>query len=184
MADAQLLHLAKDDRDGLTDEALALLKDEFTKRGLNTGVFDPIEKVTEDEEYRQPIAGFYNPATSTDDALLGRNYLSIKNPVQEQIMAESQRQFADSLSRDDIQRLIKKAETSMLVNGIIFFVGFIITIASFLAVAEKGGVYYLAWGPVIFGGFRFFRAFEIRHKYKTRLNGNSGVSNENPPMPD
>lgn len=183
MSDAQLLHLASEDRKGLTDEALMLLKEEFAKRSLDVSVLDPIEmdKEPQREEDREPIAGFYNPSTSAEDALLGRNYLSIKNPAQEATMAESQQRFVNSLNPDDIRILIKKAENSMLANGLIFFAGLLITIISFLAVAEKGGLYFLAWGPMLFGGYRFIRAFDNKNKYRVLLKIASIGSNDDPP---
>jgi hypothetical protein len=45
---------------------------------------------------------------------------------------------------------------NMLVGGVVCFIGLAITIGSYVA-AEPGGVFYLAYGPIIFGGIQFFR---------------------------
>ncbi len=70
MTDEQLIHLAKEGSKDLTDEALLILKQEFARRNLSTGAFEPVEKEQSDLEEREPVPGFYNPATHTDDIML------------------------------------------------------------------------------------------------------------------
>lgn len=169
MTDEQLIYLAREDSRDLTPEAIVLLKEEFARRNLDMNVFIPVEKQKLDEEEREQIEGFYNPATGAEDALLGRNYMSIKNPAQEKELAENEKKFMANLSEEELQQLIRKCDSSMLVNGIIFIAGIVITVATYLAVADKGGTYFVAWGVVIFGGYSFFRAFDAKNKYQAQL---------------
>jgi hypothetical protein len=46
--------------------------------------------------------------------------------------------------------------TNMLVGAIVCFIGLAVTIGSYVA-AEPGGVFLLAYGPIIFGGIQFVR---------------------------
>lgn len=46
--------------------------------------------------------------------------------------------------------------TNMLVGGIVCFIGVAVTVGSYVA-AEPGGVFLLAYGPIIFGGIQFVR---------------------------
>ncbi len=57
----------------------------------------------------------------------------------------------------------------MIINGIFFLIGIAVTITTFLAVSEKGGSFFLAWGAVAFGGFKFFRALVERTEYQAAL---------------
>jgi len=160
MTDEQLLYLVKDDSQDLTDEALAILKQEFAKRNLDISVFTPVERDQTNEEEREPIPGFYNPASGADDAILGRNYLHIKNPSEEKERAENEKKFAANLTTEEIQKLVDKCDKSMLINGIIFIIGIAVTVVTYINVAERGGSYVVAWGAIVFGAFSFFKALD------------------------
>jgi hypothetical protein len=45
---------------------------------------------------------------------------------------------------------------NMLIGGTVCFIGLAVTVGSYIA-AEPGGVFLLAWGPIIFGALQFFR---------------------------
>ncbi len=47
---------------------------------------------------------------------------------------------------------------NMLIGGIVCFIGLAVTVGSYVA-AEPGGVFLLAYGPIIFGGIQFLRGF-------------------------
>jgi predicted RNA-binding Zn-ribbon protein involved in translation (DUF1610 family) len=51
---------------------------------------------------------------------------------------------------------VGRGVTNMLIGGIICFIGLAVTVGSYVA-AEPGGVFLLAYGPIIFGGIQFFR---------------------------
>ena len=57
----------------------------------------------------------------------------------------------------------------MIINGIIFLIGIADTIIAFLMVSEKGGSFFIAWGVIAFGGFKFFYAFAERTEYQNTL---------------
>jgi hypothetical protein len=181
MTDEQLIHLATNDSDGLTYEAIAILKQEFISRNLDMDVFIPVAKEqAEEEEEREPIAGFYNPATSAEDALLGRNYLSIKNPAQEMQLAEHKEKFMANLTEEELLALIKKCNSSMLKNTFIFTIGFAVTIMTYLPAAENGGSFIVAWGAMAIGGIGFISAYWAKNKYQSALKHIHNKSEELP----
>jgi hypothetical protein len=47
---------------------------------------------------------------------------------------------------------------NMLIGAVVCFIGLAVTIGSYVA-AEPGGVFLLAYGPIIFGGIQFVRGF-------------------------
>lgn len=169
LTDEQLIHLAAKDSNGLTDEAIAILKQEFVSRNLDMDVFIPVVKEEADEEEREPIAGFYNPATGAEDVLLGRNYLAIKNPAQEMQLAEHKEKFMADLTEEQLLTLIKKCNSSMLKNTIIFTIGFAVTMITYLPAAENGGSFIVAWGAIAIGGFGFISAWWAKNKYQSAL---------------
>jgi len=46
---------------------------------------------------------------------------------------------------------------NMLLGGVLVVVGLAVTIGTYSAASQGGGSYYIFWGPVILGGFRFFK---------------------------
>ena len=60
----------------------------------------------------------------------------------------------------DADKVAKRAHAArmMIVGGILCLVGIIITVATHDAAEENGGgTYVIAYGPMIFGGIRFFQ---------------------------
>ncbi|MDP4262370.1 MAG: hypothetical protein Q8941_07545 [Bacteroidota bacterium] len=173
MHDGQLILLAREDSHDLTDEAMVMLNEEFARRNLDLNAFLPVEKeqTQEEAEQREPVAGFYNPATNTDDAIMGRNYQAIKNPAREAALAENEKKFMANLTEENLQLLIKKCDRSMLYNAIVFVIGFAVTLLTYLVVANKGGSYIVAWGAIVFGAVGFFRALGAKDKYESLLKG-------------
>lgn len=45
----------------------------------------------------------------------------------------------------------------MLVGGVICAIGTLITLATYSASSANGGTYVMAWGAILFGGFRFLK---------------------------
>jgi hypothetical protein len=180
MTDEQLVHLAKEDSNGLTEEALAILKQEFEKRHLDPNAFIPMQnnEPDTDEEEREPIAGFYNPATSAEDALLGRHYLQIKNPAEEESLAKAEQASMVQLSTEEIHTRIFKCDRSMFINGTIAIAGIAITLITFFSVADTGGSFFVLWGAIAYGGFKFFRALIDKIVYKQLLKGDRDKKNE------
>ena len=63
-------------------------------------------------------------------------------------------------SAQDAERAAKRAHAAkmMVIGGIVCLVGIIITVATHdAAESSGGGTYVIAYGPMIFGGIRFFQ---------------------------
>jgi len=169
MPDEELIFLAKNDIDGLTDEALVLLKQEFLKRNMAIDVFINIEKEQSIEEDREPIEGAFNPHGNADNAMFGLSYQEMMYPPsKEKELNENKEAFLEKLTEQDIRSLIKKCDSSMIKNAIIFSVGIAITLITLMS-SINGGTYVVAWGAILFGGIGFFRAFDSRSKLKSAL---------------
>lgn len=57
-----------------------------------------------------------------------------------------------------VARAAREAATrNIWFGGLICAVGIVVTVVSYSAAAEGGGRYVVAWGAVVFGGFRFIR---------------------------
>ena len=168
MTDEELLYLAREDRQGLTTEATDLLKQEFTRRCLDSSVFYPTEQQQDDDEEREPVEGFYNPSTGADDAILGRTYINMKNPATEQLADEEKKPVAN-LPESHLEKLIKDCDNAIAVNALICLAGIVITVITYISVADKGGTFYVAWGAIAFGGYRCIRAADTRDKLRQSL---------------
>ena len=141
MPDEKLILLAREDSHDLTDEALALLKQEFSKRRLDMSVFSITEQEETDEEEREPIEGSFNPATNTDTSIQGLAYQEMMYPTdkeKEKQLSENKEAFLAKLTTEDIYSLIKKHEASMIKNTIVFVIGFSVTMISFMAAGNEG----------------------------------------------
>ena len=168
MPDEMLLQLAREDRDGLTDEALIILKQESRARGLSMFAFEAkIE--AEIEEELTSIEGFYNTPSSADNSMMGLSYQEMMYQNKEQELITSKENFLSKLSREELKELIKKSNNSMQKNGAIMAIGLAATIVTLVIATESGGTYVVAWGAIFFGGIGFFRAFEAKNTYQATL---------------
>src|SRR5687767_6082345 len=62
------------------------------------------------------------------------------------------------VTRDHIR---SRAQRAMLISGAIAGVGGALTLWSYQSAAQ-GGTYVLFWGAILFGGYRFMKAMEMR----------------------
>ena len=169
MSDEQLIFLAKNEIDGLTDEALVLLKQEFLKRNVDIDVFINVEKEQSIEEDREPIEGAFNPHGNADNAMFGLSYQDMMYPPgKAKELNENKEAFLEKLTEQDIRSLIKKCDSAMIRNVIIFSVGIAITLITLMSSID-GGTYVVAWGAILFGGIGFFRAFDSKNKLRAAL---------------
>ena len=58
---------------------------------------------------------------------------------------------------------VAKANKDMVVGGIWFFGGLLVTVLTYGA-ASGGGSYVIAWGAIIFGGIQLFRGLVARSR--------------------
>lgn len=55
------------------------------------------------------------------------------------------------------QEAKKEGRNDMIIGGLWIAGGLILTIGSYMMVADKGGRYFITYGPVIYGVIRFFK---------------------------
>lgn len=51
----------------------------------------------------------------------------------------------------------EKAKRDMIIGALFLFGGIAVTVYTYTAASNGGGRYFLAYGPIIYGGYRFFR---------------------------
>jgi hypothetical protein len=113
------------------------------------------------EPAKEPITG--HQATALAISLLSRGLSphQVRSQLIEQGVSQAETdRVVDSLVPESKSKRqssgVGSGVTNMLVGGIICFIGLAVTIGSYVA-AEPGGVFLLAYGPIIFGGIQFFR---------------------------
>jgi hypothetical protein len=113
------------------------------------------------EPAKEPVTG--HQATALAISLLSRGLSprQVRSQLIEQGVSQAETdRVVDSLVPESKAKPkssgVGSGVTNMLVGGIICFIGLAVTIGSYVA-AEPGGVFLLAYGPIIFGGIQFFR---------------------------
>jgi len=183
MSDASLISLAKDESRDLTDEALVLLKQEFSKRNLNLDDFINHEKEQAVEEESDLTEPAFTSNNNADNAMLGLSYQEMMYPPDKsKELNQNKEVFLEKLTEQDILGLIKKCDSSLIKSGLIFIVGIGVTLITLMN-SINGGTYVVAWGAILFGGIGFFRALDSKSKLKTALkNINSQINKIDEPI--
>ena len=70
-------------------------------------------------------------------------------------------QTIPGLSPDRRYELLHAANESMIVGGALCVIGFVVTAVTYWT-ATPGGIYFIAWGAVLFGAIRFVRGLAAR----------------------
>lgn len=175
MTDGQLIQLAQTESRELTNEALSLLKDEFSKRRLDLDAFNQAETKQTSEELDEPITGFHNFSAGTGDVLKEFNHRkNVEEQVQlqrENALLEGNEQALAVVTEEELEKLIKKCNRTMWIDGIIFIAGTVATLLGYeLAKEGKGSNSFIVfWGAIIFGGIGFFVAYFNKKKYQAVL---------------
>lgn len=52
----------------------------------------------------------------------------------------------------------------MMIGGLWCIGGIFVTVVTYSAATSRGGVYVVAWGAILFGGYRFLRGLLARNK--------------------
>jgi len=244
MADEQLLNLASTEGKAITPAALQILKEEFERRHLDTGIFDRINanKLTQREQqsaktkevYRQLYAqmtkeqllqlaqdtsAFQHPESlaalheeflyrdmdpaafdnavamqqaeaspaltaqenitdpATDEQLwndileekgAGTSNKEIYELLLEKGISEPLARYYTSAITTKAKERYATYEAQMANGGIALAIGLGLTIFTY-SFAANGGMFILAWGPIIFGAYRFFNGMYKKDQYKTIL---------------
>jgi hypothetical protein len=175
MTDEQLIQLAQTERHDLTAEALSLLKDEFSKRGLDLDAFNYTETKQTHEEFDEPIPGFQNYSAGAGDVVKELNHLKNEEEkiqlTREDALLEGEEEAIAVATEEEVEKLIKKCNRRMWIDGIIFLAGTVATMLGLeMAKEGKGGDSYIVfWGAIAFGGMGFLVAYFNKKKYKAVL---------------
>jgi hypothetical protein len=178
MMDEKLLHIATTEGAELTDEALVVLKEEFSRRGMDQSVFSTIEetkKASKEEsfpaeqeiiphEFTNSIWGY-----AYEEKILAKSNEEITSGLLEHGLNEEEAGSVVANIGINARLLLQKSNKEMEKYGIILGIGIAVTIITFLLAEQRGGTYIVAWGAVLFGGIRFFRAFDTRARCRSIL---------------
>ena len=175
MADGQLIHLAQTEQHGLTNEALSLLKDEFSKRGLDLDIFNQAETEQTSEEPDEPIPGYHNYLAGRGDVLKEFNH---QKDEEEQVQVQRENALLEgselalaTVTEEELEKLINKCNRAMWIDGIIFCAGTVATLLGYELAKEGkvGNSFIVFWGAIIFGGIGFLVAYFNKKKYQAVL---------------
>jgi len=173
MTDSQLINLAEKEGFQLSAEALSVLQDEFTKRNLNEEMFFGIrasKKAKLESELHNINQNSDNPFSNSlwefcFSALEDRKTF---NQILEGLMSmgldKGQSLNALNILDEKIQENIKQSEREEAYGGIICFLGIAVTILTF-SFSKQTGSFIVAWGAIIFGGIRFFKAVNKLNRF-------------------
>lgn len=172
MCDTEILALA-DESGSLTHEAFLVLKQEFKKRNLDNALisFHQHSRIEQKKEVvrnnitkdREDFVG------NTLELVLDAKYNNLPDEeICEQLVEQG-------IHRDQTLKILEQLEAIVLrmketnqndiiAGAISFIVGVIITVGT-LNASSNGGVILIAWGAILFGAIKFFKA----ENYKSRL---------------
>jgi len=166
LTDQQLIALVKKDGNGLTKQALEILREEFIKRNLNPAVVEAIEQ---NKQFKQKQVAERIRSGQADDAVKmlwhnalfemknGKTYNEIfesllKEEVDEQLALE----ITEGLEiRAD--SLVKKDRKKIATGGAVFIIGLSITLISLAN--PVSGMSIIAYGAILSGLAAFASGF-------------------------
>ena len=173
LSDSQLISLARNEGHQITADAFHILRDEFIKRDLD---FSAIENAQEkkveiiNEHERQIIetasAQYMNSITRLAIAEKELNKSDdeiIVILIGKGLDLETAKQVLEGLD-NKVQEFLDELNGQMLL-GIGFFTGGLFITFVTYSYAANGGTYVIAWGAIIFGAIRFFRALSKKGYY-------------------
>jgi len=176
MLDNQLINIAMQDGHNLQPEAFTILKNEFNKRNLDYSYIELIEqrKITIHQEEIQKIK------ESTDekyDEILWNYILTGKeNDTSEKEILDGliERGLEEDRAKEmlfetskKVSQLVSYYDTQINIGGLCFFLGLFVTLLTYSQAKTGGGLYIVAWGAILFGAIRFFKAIPQKNRYKT-----------------
>ena len=175
MSDDQLIHLAKTEGNELSAEALTILHEEFIDRNLNTDVFGTVEDIKEED--RKENQERIKEAETNEQLLPTWNYIfdekrngstneEIYNGLLQREIDKDSATLMISSMEAKAKDILASHEADKLRGGLVCAAGLAITFVTYSAVSTSGGTYVVAWGAIIFGAIRFFKALNNCDKYK------------------
>jgi hypothetical protein len=179
MLDNQLVNIAIQDGHNLQPEAFNILKNEFKRRNLDYSYIESIEqrKVEIHQEEIQKIKESsddkYNE-TLWNYVLIGKENSTsekqILDGLVERGLEEDRAKEMLSQTSEKAAQLVKHYDTQMAIGGLSFFVGLFVTLLTYSQAKISGGIYIIAWGAILFGALRFFKAIPQKNRYKALSN--------------
>ncbi|MBI5371543.1 MAG: hypothetical protein HZA79_05895 [Sphingobacteriales bacterium] len=166
--DEKLILIAAKDSPDLTTEAFLLLKKEFSRRGLSIDKYLPVAETVSGEE-PEPVSLFSNRPDNADKAMMGLTYTDFAIGAEVTAQSQNIQQQQEDWSITETATVLKKYETSFVINSLIFFIGLVVTIGSFETARAKGGHFILAWGAIFFGGINALRAWGKKREYRALM---------------
>jgi hypothetical protein len=179
MLDNQLINIAIQDGHNLSLEAFSILKSEFIKRNLEYSFIESIEqrkiqihqeeiqriKESSDEKYIEAIWNYILTKKENDVS-----EKEILDGLLERGLDEDGAKKMLSETEDKVTKLINHYDTQMIIGGLIFLLGAFVTLVTYSQAKMNGGMYVVAWGAILFGALRFFKAIPQKNKNKVLLN--------------
>jgi DNA-binding transcriptional regulator YhcF (GntR family) len=179
MLDNQLINIAVQDGHNLSPEAFNVLKDEFKKRNLEYSFIESIEqrkigihreemqkiKESSDEKYSEALWNYIIEKKENDTS-----EKEILDGLFERGLDEDSAKKMLSETEDKVTQLVSHYDTQIIIGGLSFCLGVFITLITFSQAKINGGIYVVAWGAIVFGALRFFKAIPQKNKNKVLLN--------------
>jgi len=177
MSDIQLLNLASNEGLQLSDESLDLLQNEFKKRNLTLEVFENINNekhiqqlqeiesidIKENEKRENSIWAY-----AFDQKYLGKNNEELYKLLINKGLDDTNSKIIIEKLEEASTKLKNTYDSEMLTGGLVFFIGVFVTLAT-LNNAINGGSYIIAWGAILFGGFRFYNGAKNKSRFSKIL---------------
>jgi len=177
MSNNELIELAKKDGASLSKEAFTILKEEFSKRKLDTSSFLRIEqtrlitnqnKIKQEEELNKEKFEKSIWLLVFDEKKKGKSNEEIIVDLLDTGLSNYQATIIVENMEIAAMALLDKSENQMLKSGIFFIIGLIVTIFTYTS-ALNGGTYIIAYGAIIFGGYRCIEGMIDKKKYHSVL---------------
>jgi hypothetical protein len=178
MEDGLLIKVAREDGHTLTPEAFDILKEEFKKRKLDysyivsaeeTKILIHQEKI---QEIKDGIDNDHFDAVwkyALEEKINGSSQSGIIAGLIERGLDEPRAILLLNDMPVKLNEIIKAYDTKMLLGGISFVIGILVTLLTYFRAINEGGIYIIAWGAIVFGFVRFCIGYEEKRKYKKYL---------------
>jgi hypothetical protein len=179
MPDGRLVDIAVNDAHNLTPEAFQILKAEFKKRRLDYSYMESAEQTKADmqEEKVRKIKESVGDALSKEtwkyifeEKENGTPDSTIVKGLQQMGVEEQQAVSLLATIQPKLTGLISESDNQMLIGGLCFTVGSLVTFFTYSQAMTGGGTYVITWGAIVFGAIRFFTGISDKGKYKVLLN--------------
>ena len=175
LPDEKLIAIAKKEASFLSYEAFEVLQEEFIKRNLDADILIRADndraikrQIRLKREYAKDSLEFKKNTWQLifDEKKKGKTNEQIKDRLKNEGFTEYQADHMISQMLTVAKEFYDASDTVMIRGGLFFVIGTLVTVLT-LSAAENGGFYVIAWGPVIFGGYRLIYGGVYRLRFKS-----------------